>query len=854
MAERKRLGVLTIKQNLFGKVYEFSVPEKEWVRLSPDERLRHTVEFLQELYPETFSKMPSLDDAEGNYVGYWRRDVAGDVDKFGRSVRTDRHKTEAALNQEKWIREHPEAFKLRNFGIKYGLGEGATLSHGGDIAALLKNAPGAISSIVGRDYEKGDYAQSVKETLDEWEIPYRLYQEIYGLESMLPELAGGLLTGGGVGVVKQALSKTPRVASQLLTRGERFRRGLKDTALSSLYGGATMQAYRHGKLGGGVLAGEPDPRKTWQRYRTAALSKEVPLGMALGAGLPWLVRGVAALPGVYEKNINPYFAALVDKITNPRNRSVTLRAKEEELALGRLVKAGQTDAAAARKRGISGIDPDTGLPLEAWQRAALEENLTITEATTAPSLITGSTGIGEVTSRLPSVQQETGWALSQFPPTAQPHIEVMARRAQGEVKRLTDELYAGAKNVDRSPSLYLESLQGELSKIYNTDWGKAYRIHTMLPGGTYKNPIPGGFRDLLKRSNRTDKKYLAKAWEETVTDINEMIASDTKVFGELPEKLSSVKAFLNNPNQRLSVVQAHLVVQKLENNLKKLTAKTAIRPAEDVIKGQVMQTWINDLNRAIDKYAPTHQTARAAFREAAVLEDALAAGRRFKEYDGPREMMAAYDALQPPKTAVNPEGTLEKMKKLFVTGAIAEARQGMSGRRLLYTPEGQEQLAKIKALLGDDYKAFEAALSKEAGMSSFSDAVTGTQLGPTAEQTAARGETYLQKFPHDIAMFNFARMFFVGRKMAEIFRTLRGLENQAIASEIQLLGMSTDVADKVKAVQRLHSYAKTVTSVKDRRILENAIRIGMLPAVAEGEEEQFSPNLRRELLQRASPF
>ena len=121
MAERKRLGVLTIKQNLFGKVYEFSVPEKEWVRLSPD---------------------------EGNYVGYWEPGT--------------NKKTEAALNQEKWIREHPEAFKLRNFGIKYGLGEGATLAHGGDIAALLKNAPGAISSIIGRDYEKGDYAQSVK--------------------------------------------------------------------------------------------------------------------------------------------------------------------------------------------------------------------------------------------------------------------------------------------------------------------------------------------------------------------------------------------------------------------------------------------------------------------------------------------------------------------------------------------------------------------------------------------------------------------------------------------------------------------------------------------------------------------
>ena len=114
-------------------------------------------------------------------------------------------------------------------------------------------------------------------------------------------------------------------------------------------------------------------------------------------------------------------------------------------------------------------------------------------------------------------------------------------------------------------------------------------------------------------------------------------------------------------------------------------------------------------------------------------------------------------------------------------------------------------------------------------MSQFSADVAGIKGGTTASETVRKGATTGEQAAHDVPMFFFAKMFWAGRKAAAIGRQARMLKNQAIASEIQSLLLSTDPKAKAIAVRKIYEYSKKAATAKDRAILNTMIRIGTTP-------------------------
>ena len=218
---------------------------------------------------------------------------------------------------------------------------------------------------------------------------------------------------------------------------------------------------------------------------------------------------------------------------------------------------------------------------------------------------------------------------------------------------------------------------------------------------------------------------------------------------------------------------------------------------------------------------------QAAFNTTDAYEKALAAGRNLDAYRTPTEVRKAYEALKAPlglKTDAEKAAALEEMQKLFVSGAMEVARATFRPGLLASDITALEKLAPI--LGRDTVNTLKQSLLKEGRMTQFSADVAGIRGGTTAREEVRKGAAMGEQAAHDVPMFFFAKMFWAGRKAAAIGRQARMLKNQAIASEIQSLLLSTDPKAKAIAVKKIYEYSKKAATAKDRAILNTMIRIG----------------------------
>ena len=816
MAERQKIKVIPFEVQ--GRTYPLPVYDK-FFSLTTDQQFDDIAAYLQHKFPREFSKQPSIDRDEYNAAG-------ASLWKDGKPI-------PSYAAQVKWMRDNPEAYKLKRWGDRFGLAEGATFAHAGEIKALAKNIFGGSAE---------EYRRDVAKT----EIPYKIYERIYApgttkegdwttfeLGSLSPQVTGGMGTGAGIGSLLKTLVKTAPKAWSLLTGGEKVGRAVTRTLQGAGAGWGGTAAYRHGAGEGGYIGGEDDPLRTWQRFRTAAFVPEAAYGALLGAAIPAGIHGTVKVGKVFDKNVSPYLSVAADKFFRMfgGRRTINLLEKEKELATQRAVDVLRADTKALERKGLVESDPETGLPMRDLERASLDPDQTLAEVMTAPGLVPGHVGRGPVPVAFGSTRQEGAWSMAE-PSSGAAHAAALQRRGELSQSRIVDDLYEGSLASSRNPDALMREFRESLERVYNEKYGRSYLVHHMPAGGTVQNPLRGGFRDLLKRSQKSPDKKLVHAWNAARRDIekrlerNAIDPNDGLIHGVLPKRLSSVKEFLETPGSTLGVAEAHLVAKELGQQVKRLRA-TAEGTIEQGLINEI-DDWTRYWNKAIDKHTISYTKARTAFRTGVVYDEALAKGRKFTDYRNKEELELALDSLEVPTGVTNRAEVEGNLRKLFVSGALEEARAGVSPSALL---RDEETLGKLRVLLGDGYDSFKSTLEKEVAMSSFSGAIV-SRGAASAEQKAARGATMIESLPHDIAMFQFAKMFMVGRKAGEIMRRLRGLENQRIGVEFQNLMLSTDPASKVEGVKLLFNYAR-VAKGADATIMSNVLRIGSTP-VQEG--------------------
>ena len=244
---------------------------------------------------------------------------------------------------------------------------------------------------------------------------------------------------------------------------------------------------------------------------------------------------------------------------------------------------------------------------------------------------------------------------------------------------------------------------------------------------------------------------------------------------------------------------------------------------------RIQDGWIGSWYDAIGKFGKSFPKAQAAFNTTDAYEKALVAGRNLDAYRTPTEVRKAYEALKAPLGLSDADKViaLERMQKLFISGAMEVARTTLRPGLLTSDITALEKLAPI--LGRDGVTNLKQSLLKEGRMTQFSADVAGIRGGPTATEEVRKGAAIGEQAAHDVPMFAFSPSLWAGRKAAQIGRKTRMLKNQAVASEIQQLLLSTDPRAKAIAMKKIYEYAKKAATAEDRAIFNAMIRIGATP-------------------------
>ena len=803
---------------ILGRKYEVPEPtdknKKAWLSLSDDERWGHIATYLQWKYPESFSTQPKLEGV-------------GRLPDGGFS--------ESALAQMQWAKDNPIASEFLDVNMKRSAGEGITLGHEGEVEAAIRTILAGDFPFVGEGFRE-NYVDKLREI----DSGYRIFEKLYPWKSLGGEVGGGFALGGIYGTGRTALTKTPDVAKKawdMLSKGDKFKRFLKTIGVGSGSGYGIFGTYRHGKGEGGIVSGDEREGATKARLKEAFIggedepwwTKPYTLGPAVGVGAPLVFSGAGRL--------------LRSFTGTPSQIS-----RESEVALKDVRGAGLEQSDALRKWGLlDEIDEATGLPIPAIRRAAEETDLTIAEARTAPSIIKGQESRGELEVPLSVIGKEAGWAVREDPGVAAGVVAALGKRVQESTSRLVDDLYAASLGGQREAGLYLDELNAALRKQYDIDYARAYAMKDMLAGGVGgRQPPVGSFRDVLNKNMETENPILVEAWAKAQQDIlarikQHTLGRDVSIYGikgENLKPLQDLEVFLTGTGQRIPVYQAHLISKHAGESIAALRADPSGAVQKAALRTQ--EGWIGAWNDAIGKFGKSFPKAQSAFNTTDAYEKALAAGRNLDAYKTPTEVKRAYEALKAPLglSDAKKAEALEEMRKLFVSGAMESARATFRPGLLTSDITALEKLAPI---LGRDMiDSLKQSLLKEGRMTQFSGDVAGIRGGTTASEEARKGAAIGEQAAHDVPMFFFAKMFFIGRKAAAIGRQARMLKNQAIASEIQSLLLSTDPKAKAEAVRKIYEYSKTAATAADRSIFNSMIRIGTTPEAQRNPEQMTS--------------
>ena len=802
---------------ILGKKYEVPEPsdknKKAWLSLSDNERWGHIATYLQWKYPESFSKAPKI---EGSYYEPGTHELSA-----------------SAQAQVQWRADNPLAAEFLDVNKKRSVGEGLTLGHEGEAEAAIRTIMAGDFPFVGEGFRE-NYANKLREI----DAGYRIFEKMYPWLALGGEVVGGLGLGGVYGVGRTALTKAPAVGKKawdMLSKGDKWKRFLTTVGVGSASGYGIFGTYRHGKGEGGSVAGDDREGATQARLKEAFVGGEdepwwtrpYTLGPAVSLAAPPLISGTAKLLGGYARKITG----------SPSQHMPDYLSPEAKLALKDVRGAGLEQSGSLRKQGLlDEIDEVTGLPIPAMTRASVEPDLAIAEARTAPSLVKGQEVRGELEVPLNIVGKEAGWAIREDPGVAAGAVAAFGKRAQESTGRLVDDLYNASLGGQREAGLYLDELNTALRKQYDIDYARAYAMKDMLAGGVGgRTPPVGSFRDVLNKNMETDNPVLVEAWTKAQKEITDRInqhalGRDVSIYGIKGENLKplpDLEVFLTGTGQKIPVYQAHLISKHAGESLAALRADPTGAVKKSALR--IQDGWVGAWNDAIGKFGKSFPKAQAAFNTTDAYEKALVAGRNLDAYRTPTEVRKAYEALKAPLGLSDADKViaLERMQKLFISGATEVARTTMRPSLLTSDITALEKLAPI--LGRDGVTNLKQSLLKEGRMTQFSADISGIRGGPTATEEVRKGAAIGEQAAHDVPMFAFSPSFWAGRKAAQIGRKTRMLKNQAVASEIQQLLLSTDPRAKAIAMKKIYEYAKKAATAEDRAIFNAMIRIGATP-------------------------
>ena len=789
-----------MKFRILGKEYDIplSGEDQEWFdSLDYDERVEHLANYLQDVYPETFGKMPAIDTSSGSAVD-------PETGRYNESVQA----------QLQWAKDNPEAYKFYRLGSRRAYGEGASLGFAGEAESAVRSIGQGNIPWIGEGF-KENYTKQ----LEDIELSQKLFDKIYPMRSLGANISGGFTTGAGYGVALSAAVKSAPKAWDLLTRLQKLGRFTKRTATGAGVGYGTIGAYRYGTGEGGTLSGDALPGSDMERFEQAFLDpRSAAIGAGLGVGAPLFLQGVGKVAGSI-KNYSPMFKGETEDLIGLENVTGALRE----------------DALALKARGLgSEVDAATGLPLDAMRRGRDTRFSTIVEGTTAPGVVRGQDpDLGPVTVPLEMSRREAGWAVKEEPALAAADVATLTARTEQSTNRLVDDLYDLSLGAERAPQNLLDRFTSSVSKLYDRAYGVAYKLNPMPAGGRISETgkltqLPrDSFRDLLIRSSKTKDKLLAKAYNNSKDLIDNMNEAGEIIHGVIPNRLPTLDEFLTTGGQTIDVIQAHMISKQAGLAIRAMRNDPKLLASLDKDLLAVNEGWIQKWTNAVGRHSTSFPKAQKAFRTEVVLTDALEAGRNFRNYRDSDELLAALRDLKAPEGISNKAEVEKWIEKIFISGAIDDAKLAMAPSTLLHTQEGTAVLDKLTPLLGkgkiDELKM---ALRREEDMTTFATQVGSISGGETARQQLARGPGAEAQLAHDIPMFYFSKMFFVGRKAEKIGRDLAKLENQAIAGKIQSLLLSTDNRAKQAAVKEIYDYARSTMNAKDRSIMNSIIRTG----------------------------
>lgn len=781
---------------ILGKKFELpdSITDKGWVGMSPDKRNDRIIDYLQLLYPEDFTKRPSLDAQET---------PAGMIDM--------KDPPPSYVAQQEWKDNNSFAHKLYTLGKKRSLPEGLLLGHGGEAEAAIRAIAGGDFPFIG-DKFRTSYTDSLRDI----DLSYRMFERLYPVEALVGEGIGSIGIGPAYGGAK-LLTQAPKVkkAWGTLEGGEKWKRILKTLGLGSASGTAVVGTYRHGKGEGGPIGtteGTGTDRLSRAFLGTADdpwWAKPYTLGPAVGVGAP----AAFSLVGKTIKGIT-------GTPSNQLTREATSATKDA-------VTSGWKASADLRRQGAPASEIDefgelaTGLPVS-LDRAARGDLLTLGEGTTVPFIPRGQTTAEPIVPK--AFQREALWGVKKDPTLADARLQALQTRTRGAEGRVTDELYDASLGAERDAGEFLQTLSNDLEKIYASNYGKAYLKRDMPNAGE------GGFRDILRQAIDAEgtSSSLAVAYNEARALINSAIAQrrlglDVSIrnipSGDI-KAMPSLKDFTKTDVPRtIPVYQAHMVEQIAGENIAALRATESAMKKKDLLS---KDRWIGLWNKNIDRHTSEYGVARTAYREQMIYKDALQDGRNIQGLT-PAEVKKAYNtAAKSPEgvSAAEADRIKAQARKMFVSGAIERADL----RNL-------DSLAPL--LKRDELMKVQARIHAETRMAEYEGSLRATS-GQTAQELSKESGSLFEQASTMAPALAFSVPFAMSRWATNVGKMSRLLRDQKIADEVQMMTMSTEEVTKGQMLNRMKQYARQNLLAEDRTIINQMIRVLSIPEVEEG--------------------
>jgi hypothetical protein len=599
-------------------------------------------------------------------------------------------------------------------GIASQLTQGASFGFGDEANALVDTFTDKV-----RGRESRPFGEAYRANADAERARLDMYRQQNGGKSVLAQIAGGVLTGGGVaGLARTGLMRGGAAAAADVIPGS----ARPIAALLGRAGKGAAEGAAYGALGG---AGNSEGNDVSVMLKDAAMGGAV--GAGLGGGLPLAGALLGMAPRAGRAVIGAVRPGTFARTEQTAAQAAPGAAPAVESALPPAAPALPAPASAPVQSAGAQAAAQVTNQTPVTDRAMLRLARALREGGMTPEGLKGAAANAKPSEIVADIAGEPARRLVRgaeaIPSRGGDELRtILTERQAGQGDRVT-EAVAGMFGLQGRPNLVTGAR--ELAQAQREEAAPLYRAAMME--GDVDRMVPASVLEPFKGVPEF-QKALTRAQRMFADDVRQGRAEAGDVFADV---VTGVGA---DGSPQVSVNAQQIPLRVVDYVKKSLDAMIGDRTPAGAMDRTARASLIRDRNallKSVDELVPEYGTARDAYRGGAALRDAFDSGA---------------DAVKMTRDELADElGRMSKGEaQQFRIGAVGRLLEDVQSRA-----DGQDAMAvlaknrvvrdKIRMLLPSDAarESFDALVSSEARQTATRRTIQGSRTAPLLQDIAA---------------------------------------------------------------------------------------------------------------------